>query len=257
MRYYYTYNDQGLLIHSECTQSSKSFTADYAYDSNGTLRESKKVTADGTVIHKFYNAAGNLTQLDRYHNDRPVEQLRYTYDAFNRVIAIAGVQPSGYQNLAFSYDLAGRLVKISLDMNENGLDKDIISDDEESFYWYRSYTQYYHYDLQGHLTEIVTEYPTNTVRMDFVYDLYGRLKQYSYVGLYSIQYAYDGNGNILSESHYNTDGTLSSLTTYSYIAVQVTRKEAERLLAQQDTIVDFSFDIYPPDPMPEKEEFYP
>lgn len=257
-RYTYTYNDRGLLIHSECTHKKAGFIADYAYDNNGILRESKKVMANGDIIRKFYNTAGNLTKEERQEDGCSTVWFEYTYDSFGRMIARTAAPGAEYNNVTYTYDLAGRLVKEVF--GDKRYDFPIYDDEDIHVTpaFPRPYTKYYHYDLQGHLTEITTEYSTSTYRQDFIYDSHGRLKRYSNNGYksYYYSYSYDGNGNVLSESVY-IEGDLVSLAVYSYVAVQVPRKDAQRLLAQQEALNPFPYDATPPDPMPEKEQFYP
>ena len=256
-RYIYTYNEQGLLIHSECAHSREGFTADYSYDSNGTLRESRKVTADGTVTRRFYNAAGNLTKEERQAKGCSATWYAYTYDSFGRLIARTAGPNADYNNISYTYDLAGRLVKEVF--GDKRYTTPIIKDENIhiTYAYPAPYTKYYHYDLRGHLTQITTEYPSSTARRYIIYDLYGRLKRVSYDETYDFRFSYDGNGNMLSESYYNKEGDLVYLIVYNYVAVQVPQKDAERLLAQQEELNPFPSIATPPDPMPEKEQFYP
>jgi YD repeat-containing protein len=257
-KYNYTYDSQGRVIHCEGKRSGETFTSEYSYDSSGVLRTSKTTYSNGHSYQYAYNADGNLIKFEFYRNGKLHDTREYTYDIFGRVTSYAFVTThiypttaKAYENAVFTYDLAGRLVKAVYESDYSAVKDPMILSDADG-------TIYYRYDLFGNLLEIREDHGKGSrPYQTFTYDLYGKVIRHQVKNLWDYRYAYDGNGNIISESNYSDTGELYSITNYTYIAVQVTRKDAERLLAQQDTIIDFLFEHYPTDPMPEKEQFYP
>ena len=254
----YTYDEHGRVIRQEEKKPGATVVVDYSYDENGVLRASRRERTDGSYgNYKTYNADGNLIKNEIYNNGKLYTTDEYTYDLFGRVMVHSSMR-TGYNNSVYyhqntyTYDIAGRLTKIVYN-NEGSVNND------PSTLLTVPYTIYYRYDLMGNLVERVTQNKDSDIKHShtITYDINGRIIRYYAKNYFDLQYTYDGNGNILTECSYSSTGTLMSVTTYSYIAVQVPKKDAERLLAQQDAIIDFLFESLPYDPMPEKETFYP
>lgn len=257
--YNYTYNDKGQLIHCEGQRDRAPYTADYSYDSNGTLRDSKIESDNGkTVYIKTYNADGNLLKFESYDKGQLRDTSEYTYDIFGRATShkamMTFIHPTtakAYASTTYSYDLAGNLIK-AVYTNDFSAVKD------PTIIGTADHTVYYYYDLSGNLLSISEDYGEGAkTRQIFTYDLFGRISRHQVINLWDYHYAYDENGNILSETRYSNKGEVEAISTFSYIPVQVSRKDAERLLAQQESIYSFLFKSYPPNPMPEGERFYP
>ena len=254
--YNYTYDSQGRVIRCEGKHCGTNFTVDYSYDSKGILRASTEYKSNGYSFFKTYNAQGNLTKEEHYNGSRLTGSKEYTYDLFGRVVTSSGMN-TGYNDsiyydyYTYSYDLAGRLAKVVYD-NEGTIHMDpgvIVTP---------AHTRSYYYDLQGNVIKVIYDLYNGKVQtFNLSYDIYGRVTRYQTDAGVRYRYTYDGNGNIISKTTYSADGKVQFIDTYTYTAVQVSRKDAERLLAQQDAIFGFAFEYFPPDPMPEKEQFYP
>ncbi|MBE6975806.1 MAG: hypothetical protein E7439_01230 [Ruminococcaceae bacterium] len=252
-RFSYEYDAHGRLISSTRHNLSTGIQIDYAYDSNGVLRSSQEVHSDGYKVYKTYDAQGNLTCLKRCQGDKVRSQEDYVYNRFGKLKSITKTDDGVVvQRYTFTYDLAGRLIKLVEELDTSI--KAAMGIEHEVILTARTYT--YRYDLSGNLLEESCDMGSYKTSTAYTYDFFDRLVSKSTDVGDEFVYTYDGNGNILTQSRYR-NGELRSVVTYTYIAVQVTRKDAERLLAQQEkissTLVRDMASLLTPDP----ETFYP
>ena len=220
-------------------------------------RGADNIISDGSVIAVADGQCMIIVEQGKVV-DICAEPGEYTYDIFGRVTShkkmmtfIYPTTAKAYESTTYSYDLAGNLVKLVYASDYSAVQ-------DPTIMGIADHTAYYYYDLSGNLLSISEDYGKGAkTQQTFTYDLFGRISRHQVLNLWEYHYAYDANGNILSETRYSAEGKLEAITTFSYIPVKVSRKDAERLLAQQESIYHFLFKSYPPNPMPEGEQFSP
>ncbi|GAA5112331.1 LamG-like jellyroll fold domain-containing protein [Haloechinothrix salitolerans] len=187
-----------------------------------------------------YNARGLMTSLTKPGG----VTISNSYDALGRLVTQTGAGAEvATPDRAFSYDLAGRMIRASapggdnvFTYNDRGL---LVSatgpSGDTDFTWNAdgqlvsattgAGTADYSY-TQGRLASAVD--PVSGATVDYSYDEAGRVASAGVVDGASREYGYDTHGRLTSDTVSNPDGTTAAKVTYGY-------DKADRLTAKTTT----------------------
>ena len=234
----FTYNlSSGQLIALHLPHGQKS----YEYDTN-TGQLMTITAADGSTLSYTYD--GMLSLSETWGNSSITGTLSYTYDNDFRVIAI---RVNDSHAIHYQYDQDSLLTQagdLSLTYHQqNGLltetqlgnlitqrtynsfgeiDSEIAHYSDEA-----RYSNQYHYDKLGRITQKIETITGITTTYDYHYDQAGRLKTVKQDGIITDTYTYDSNGNRLSAN------TASGFMQGSY-------DDQDRLIQYGDTTYEYT-----------------
>lgn len=228
----YSYDASGRLL--KIVDANRHDAVLFAYDSAGRLLS--QTDALGNATRFEYDALGNRTKLIKPNN----EELRYEYDAGNRLTIIKGQSGAVLATLGWDvldqmtsmsapdisanyvYDAAGRLTQLqyptlnktlSFSFDRDGLRKTLSVGGEQSSY---------NYDAGHRLTSMIAPVSrggqTSEGTYSFSYDAAGRPIQRSFPNNVATTYSYDLKGQLLNMLHKKSDGALLDGFAYEYDA---------------------------------------
>lgn len=148
---------------------------------NGLLKGTQLGGKDGIVTQRAYNAFGEMVSETATVNGNPLYTTQYSYDKLGRITQKVETVEGVATTLAYDYDPAGRLVKVT----QNG-----------------AVTEQYSYDGNGNRLSAVTATHGNVTGS---YDEQDRLLQYA-----GNTYSYTANGELLSKT------STGATTQYQY-----------------------------------------
>lgn len=266
----YTYDENhNVLTHRYCyADGEEQWHYTFSYDRNGNKTEQTLTEKDGTVKWTWqYDEKGNLLAEKHYEEDGNMDSSKvYTYDNGGRVTEYlyisdghwkGNVEVDVIEHYKYTYDEKGNELSY---WYYSWLDDDL-SDCDRNYSYEKSYDvngnvseyiQYngngdeeyrdqYSYDDDGnvlehtHYNEIGVEY-----REKYTRDTNGNVTTYVRYDEkdeeeYHVVYTYDENGNLIELVRYS-GGSEEYRNRYTYQNVCVGPEDAERILAQQESL---------------------
>lgn len=181
------------------------------------LRELTVIDANGNQKTQKYDLLNRLTKVEEHPNINTLYTTSYSYDSTSNIIQVTNPRNS---KTTFTYDNIGRITK--LDYPQDGLNP--------------MQPEAYSYDNVGNLVTKIVNNQTTSYQYEF-YSGY-RLKNITEPGSRTINYIYDPNNNITSQ-------TASNGVSYSYIydaRNRVTNFTAT--LDGRNFLFNFNYDVF-------------
>ncbi len=208
----FSYNTAGQRTHM---MDQTGFTTNYMYDSNGRLHQLTDAN-NNVVVTYTYDADGRLSKKVNGNGTYST----YTYDANDNVLTLYNYAPSGAVNSSFVYtynNLSLQTTETTIDgVWAYGYDADgqlisaVFAPDAADPDGVTAQNLAYHYDAMGNRTSTMI----NGVTTSYVVN---NMNQYTSVG--GVPYAYDRDGNLLSDGistyTYNESDQLARITGQS------------------------------------------
>ncbi|MGN0505028.1 MAG: S8 family serine peptidase, partial [Lachnospiraceae bacterium] len=212
----YLYDMEGKLVSESMPEYAGAVAEDknyycYTYDSVGNLIQ---VTApDGGITTYAYDAAGNLIAVTEPEGQETGVQVRYTYDALNRVTSITDTL--GQIRYRYAYDKDGNVISVMdaggyttwYTYSKNGwlLEARIPKKEETGVVWYQVIR--YTYDKAGRVTAVASgknfvkkdEEPKEWDMLAYTYDAAGNAVCVSDSDGAEVYYTYDSFSMLLTQ----------------------------------------------------------
>lgn len=219
-----------------------------SYASNSINQYTQQTIFDGGGIHNFtYDDDGNLTSIIS-----GTSAVRYTYNAENRLIAVAPQNPAaGDRKVEFSYDYMGRRVKKKVYTRDSGL-------------WTDKSETLFVYDGWNMISELTTSNGKQTAKsyvwgLDLSQSLQGAggigglLSMVDPSSLSTYYYLYDVNGNVAQlvniandeiVAHYEYDPFGNEILTNGSMAVDNPYRFSTKYLDYEDELYYYGYRYY-------------
>lgn len=232
-----TYDSQGNHIRRERFDDGKlTSSTDYTYDAAGRKLSSVNwpavVESGADAWFWEYDSKGNVVSYKYCQGEKVRTHKTSTYDSFGRLKTTKTVEDGEVTYEAtYFYDLRGNLIRI-----EARQGAEMYIDDPGPL---RSLVITYQYDQYGNMVERVKKHEGfGTDVWTYVYDERGNLLVEEVYGTHT-ERTYDEYGNVLTRTKKNEYG--ETVSEYTYVAFQVPRWLAEKIMAWQAEFEDLDF----------------
>ena len=191
---------------------------EYEYDFNGNRTKKVAFNSDGHIrfwMETEYDTSGKIITSTEYDEDGSINiRDEYEYDAIGNRVAMTVTEYGRQQSFGYEYDAVGNEVKEILYNGDGSIDG-----------WYEheydaagNEVKYIRYNGDGSIAEWVEyEYDSHGACIERIaYDSFGN-KDYSTYLRYENEY--DTNGNLIKQTEYNFDGSISFVGEYEYIFI--------------------------------------
>ncbi len=213
----------------------------YEYDDNGRILKKTQIGSDEVVISEelFYYEEGLLVRSEFYSGNEMISQSSFSYDKNRNLVEESFMNPKGeLQGLSsYEYDSKGRKTKwisgdsggIPMMYTEYQYKNDRVA--RMSYYLptgeMEGYTQLTYGDAG--ITEEATFSASSKLekKTEYIYEDGTLMKTLFYYGKNlsrTVEYTYDGEGNVVAMTTLNRNGDITDIVEKEYITIPVTRQ---------------------------------